>query len=562
MTPLDPVDKHLMEQRHKNSPSTNGTKLEKNGDANPQSPSSRIPQSQGSKTSTNKTTNKPHPYYEYDQRYSSLPKQDKDQAVVQTPYGPGLVIRTRLHPTSLQVVSRDIELTDWAKATTAATRKGKPPKPAMLYTPTNFPSVKPHVGDDVLCGAFGRGRVLSIVPETNQAKVQLSSWRLAGRSRVLCTMQLQSLQVLRPKLVYEMNVFEKVEHAHGLKREAKALFAAKEYERALTKYALAVDAVRYVQHDGQSTNYVRADLLLIMMTCCNNAATCAAQQPSSSLSQNKWDLVTKYAKNALVLIEALEDRQKQSQAAGAASPPPKPSRVYQILLEEPGMTAAKLFAEWKGKSLLLLARAYAEKHQYDQALEACQTAHNCVTQYTTTAETSNNKILQQHEKEIQRIRTNCQHRKKMELKKEKQRAQAMFGGGSTSKKSPPAKTGTRHSEARNDPKMTKSTTTTTTTTTTAPPPARRLDSMDSSSKRNLSVTFEDGGTPRDEYIKPSSRTVSLSDDDDDDGHDYDTNDNGIPWYQEHQELLILTTGVAVIGLGAAQLLRMATTSRR
>ena len=47
---------------------------------------------------------------------------------------------------------------------TAATPKGrKPPKPKMLYSSTNhFPSVVPQIGDDVLCGSFGRGKVIEI----------------------------------------------------------------------------------------------------------------------------------------------------------------------------------------------------------------------------------------------------------------------------------------------------------------------------------------------------------------------------------------------------------------
>ena len=496
--------------------------------------------------SKNKKKNDDH--HDYSQRYARLPKEDTDQAMVQTPYGPGLVIRTRRNPTSGKVVSRDIELSHWKTApASTGQNQNKKPQPAMLYSPVDFPSVPVEVGSDVLCGAFGRGRVVEVLDSTQQAKVQLSSWRLAGRSKVTCTMRLTDLHVVRPKLVYEMNVFERVEHAQALKEQARQVFVQKEYERALTKYALAVDAVRYVQHNAASTNHVRADLLLIMITCCNNAATCAAQQPTNTFatnSQNKWDLVLRYAKNALVLIEALEDRQKQQEQQQASSSsnqePPKTSRVYQILLQEKGMSATKLFGEWKGKALLFIARAHAEKQEYDLSLQVCQAAQTCVAAYLQVE--AENKVLMKHDKDIAKLRAHGQQRKKAELKKEKQRAQAMFGGGTP--KSPPSSPPIGSSPTVTPAKQ-KEPAGSTDTTTSRSTSATSRNLMDDGSRK--SVTFEDGGKPRDDYVKPLKSDYDDDDDDDDYYHD------ATPWYQEHQELMILAAGLAVVGLGVAQL---------
>ena len=104
-------------------------------------------------------------------------------------------------------------------------------------------------------------------------------------------------------------VLEFHEAVDGLKRQvnfrnfvlAAALFAEKDYTAALETYARAVDAVRYVQHNKQSSNEVRADLLVVMVTCSNNAATCCLQL-------KQWTEACNYAKNTLVLIDALEEK--------------------------------------------------------------------------------------------------------------------------------------------------------------------------------------------------------------------------------------------------------------
>lgn len=503
MTMLSVVDHHL-EHKHQQETMEKKTKQPssppRNGTPRKDKASSLSPNRNGKRDSE----------YEYAARYSMHMKEDKDQAMIETPYGPGLVIRTRKHPKTHKVISRDIELTNWK---TAQPKKG-PPRPAMLYSSAEFPSVPVKVGCDVRC-QFGRGKVLEI-RDNRVVVVQVSSWRLQGRSRVNCYFQLSQMQVVRPKRVYEMNVFERVEHAQGLKEEARKIFVKKEYERALSKYALAVDAVRYVQHQKDSTNYVRADLLVLMITCCNNAATCAANEKSV-----KWDLVSRYARNALELIEALEERQT----------PTKSTRVFAIL-EKDGFGSIKVFGEWKGKSVLFLAKAQSEKQNYSKALELCTKAQSAVKKYLD--EDPTNKVLLQHEKEIKRIRANCQAKKKLELKKEKQRAQAMFGGGgggggtnngNETKKETPAVE--KKPSSMSKPKPPSETN------------GKKAVEEQPSSKKN--VTFEDGGTPRDEYDNEKGRGR-------DGGQELE-----LPWYEEHQELMILA-GILLAGLAVTQMI--------
>ncbi|CAB9515715.1 expressed unknown protein [Seminavis robusta] len=449
--------------------------------------------------------------YEYEGRYGRL-REDADQALVSTPYGRGLVIRTRKNPSSGKVVSRDIEMMDWKMAQP----KRGPPQKAMLYTAEPFPSVAPNVGDDVKC-QFGRGKIVELTDD--RVKVELSSWRLAGRSKVHCYLSRSGVQVLRPKLVYEMNVGERVAHAQQLKEQARVAFGQKDYERALTKYALAVDAVRYVQHDKQSTNYLRADLLVIMITCCNNAATCCAQQ-------KQWDQVARYANNALLLIQSLQDRQSKNE---------DPSKIMQVLTRD-GMDDVKIFGEWKCKSLLLLAKTEQARENYTKALGHCKTAHDIVTK---DFEESKSKVLSMQKKEISRIHAAAKEGKQKLHKKEKQRAQAMFGGSSKSEKEDGGAVKT------NSGSPAKAATTATTTSpkekdvSKTPRTKQPTTNNNNGPKFRRTVTFEDGGKPSDEY---ENKKKSNNDDDEEE------EDVELPWYQEHQELLILVGGLAFFGV--------------
>ena len=214
-----------------------------------------------------------------------------------------------------------------------------------------------------------------------------------------------------------MNVYERVEQAQKLKLDAGIEFKNKNYAKALELYGQAVEAVRYVQYKSDSSNYVRADLLVVMITCCNNAATCCTHL------EDKWDEAMTSAKNALVLIAALE-RQRGK-------------KIHSILSNEDGISDTKLFGEWRVKSFLIIARALMSKHETEDAIETLKQAHEVVEKYTADGDLELDsrpehkrsiRNLLQNDKEVRKLHLLCKERRKAEKVKEKKRAQAMFGG--------------------------------------------------------------------------------------------------------------------------------------
>jgi hypothetical protein len=250
--------------------------------------------------------------------------EDKDQAIVETPFGKGIVIRTRTHDPFTGETIRDIELSNWTEENQGPTVN----KPPMLHTTQKFKSITPEVGHDVLT-QYGRGKIIEIRDDSRKTHViKLSSWRLAGRSSVRCFLSANELQVVRPYRIYDMSVFEKVEHANDLKKEAGNKYKLKDYSGALELYAKAVDAVRYIQHGPDSTNEVRADLVVVVVTCSNNSGTCCLQLEN-------WDRAEKFGMNALALIDALEEKKDTS-------------KIKKIMNAD-GITDSQLFGTWKVK---------------------------------------------------------------------------------------------------------------------------------------------------------------------------------------------------------------------
>lgn len=256
--------------------------------------------------------------------------EDKDQALVETPYGKGVVIRTRKKDngnTSGQTTTWEIALVDLTQPISNAAA-GSIAKPHMLYSSQQYPSISGTVGSDVVT-QWGRGKVVEIRNDTQQTHVvRLSSWRLAGRSDVKCFVAASNIQVVRPHRIYDMNVFEKVEHAYELKQQATTKAVAKDYEGALQLYAKAVDTVRYIQHGPESSNELRADLVVVMITCSNNSGTCCLQLKD-------WEHAGKYGINALALVEALEKKKDES-------------KILKIMHKD-GITDSQLFGAWKIK---------------------------------------------------------------------------------------------------------------------------------------------------------------------------------------------------------------------
>ena len=273
--------------------------------------------------------------------------EDKNKRVVKTPYGRGIVIRTRRKDNTLgqkSISMYEIELVngtgseleklvDVSNLTSSSHR--------MLYTPIDYPSVLPIVGSHVLT-LWGRGKVVGIKnKETETYVVKLSSWRLARRSSVFCYVCAKECKVIQTRRLFDMDVFEKVEHANDLKQQATEKFKKMDYHGASELYAKALDAVRYVQHGVDSTNELRADLIVIMITCSNNAALCLSKK-------GDWERVAKFGGNALILIEALEEKGSES-------------KIKKILNGD-DFPDSQLFGSWKVK--VRKEKQYDLHHQY------------------------------------------------------------------------------------------------------------------------------------------------------------------------------------------------------
>ena len=475
--------------------------------------------------------------------------EDKVQYRIRTPYGNGLTVRTR-NATKDAPQMRQIELVDWKNSSSEAvdnsSKKGAV-KPAYLYSSVDFPSVDAQVGDEVEC-VYGRGKVTEIRDDGSKKTlvVVLSSWRLATRSRVTCYLDPPTVRVVRSKKLYEMTVHERVEAAMEFKTQANKDFAAKEYRAALQSYAKAVDAVRYVQHKTDSDNYVRADLLVVMVTCSNNAGMCARHI-------GHWDESFKFGKNAEVLLDAVEKK--------------KGLKIHSILVKD-GYHDVKLFGEWKVKSLMLQARAFAEKKDFDETIEILKMAHEIIAKHATVENAekfaASVKNLRNLEKEVKKLHAGCKERKSLVLKKEKQRAAAMFGGSQNASKSParatedvnPAESVEQNGVAKDKenlvpngpPKSSPTATTTNDANRSSPKEGTILPLNDSTESSFEENPMENGSS------KPPKRRVSFSEkvtsyeipnkekvkemteEEDDDEEE-------IPWYKDDEVLL----GAAIFG---------------
>jgi hypothetical protein len=324
---------------------------------------------------------------------------------VVTPYGPGWVLRTR-RSDGMQEIELWKQNDDKSMNSNNNGRRSS----SMLYSLQKYVSAPVTEGCDVLCFA-GRGRVVQVRKEDASdspcapVKVRLSNWRLANRSRVYCYVSLDAVQVVRPKMVYEMSVPEKIERAQEYKDEAAQLFQTQNYAAAYDRYSRAVETVRYVQHNkSESTNIVRADLLVVMITCSNNAATCCWKL-------DRIEQAAIHARDASLLLDALEPKRGQ--------------KIYQELLSA-GYSDEKVFGEWKVKSLLILAKTEMAQIELDACLASIQRARDTVCQYSNNNNNSTNKILQGSDRELVKLLKSCKEHRKVQRQKEKQRAQAMF----------------------------------------------------------------------------------------------------------------------------------------
>jgi len=346
--------------------------------------------------------------------------EDIDQRLVITSYGKGLVVRTRnsgretnaekinsiqkpyeyFSSSSKKIGIQEIRLLDWHSAT--------------LYSSADISSITPEIGFDVI-SQFGRGIITGINDvESKLPKkyvISLTSWRLANRSLVKCYLTESSFCVVRKKVRREMNAYDKVMYAQKRKKDAAIQFSKGEYSPALMSYSDAVNVVRYVQHDSSSTNELRADLLEVMVTCNNNAATCC-------IKLKQWNEAKRFSTNAMILLDALYNKRGM--------------KIHGILNKD-GLTDPKLFGEWRGKSLTIVAKSWMNLKDYEQAIQWLKKAKECINPYFTgksrnEASEPSQKILMIMDKEINKLLHHSMQKKKAIDKKEKLRAKAMFGG--------------------------------------------------------------------------------------------------------------------------------------
>jgi tetratricopeptide (TPR) repeat protein len=269
---------------------------------------------------------------------------------------------------------------------------------------TNLLPEPPVVGSVVVC-IFGRGRVLEVRQEKQQVVVRLSSWRLGKASWVTCYLSMAAVQVVCDKKVDDMTVDEKVLYAQVIKEEGTRQFAAKDYEGALRTYTRAVENMRYV-HEAP-TEKALVDVVLLSITSSNNAATCC-----SLLEQ--WDEAASFARNALVLIESLEPKQNDNLH----------KRMFHARLSNLGYTDSKLFGEWRVKSLLTIAKAFAKNEKYQEALGTIKVARAVIDKYTAheyikqPALLGSIKHLRANEKQARKLKKVCKESLKANLKAE------------------------------------------------------------------------------------------------------------------------------------------------
>lgn len=498
------------------------------------------------------------------QQQNNTPE-DKDQRLVRTPYGKGLVVRTRFrkreetvqstnevqkyyeyfspNPKGIQI--HEIRLLDWQSAT--------------LYSSANLTSITPEVGHDVI-SQYGRGIISEIIdpnPDDVESKlpkkflISLTSWRLANRSLVKCYLTESSFCVVRRKLRREMNAYDKVTYAQNRKKEAAVQFANAEYNPALLSYSDAVNAVRYVQHDSSSSNEIRADLLEVMVTCNNNAATCC-------IKLKQWNEAKRFATNAMILLDALYNKRGM--------------KIHGILNKD-GITDAKLFGEWRGKSLTNIAKTWMHLKDYEQGIQWLKKAKESINPYILHRDVdmspAKKKIVENHQyyssqtiltrmdKEINKLLHHSLQKKKAIDKKEKLRAKAMFGGSSFSNPTKEMPKLSVNDGERKEASPTKDSNT----------KNKDLENKALKDTKNIKDVTENGHHSRPSILRrPSITTNGLNDSRNNNerrvqfgegvkkANEYIDEDDEIeePWYKEHKEALIIA---GTFLAGAALLLR-------
>ena len=449
-------------------------------------------------------------------------------SIYDTPYGRALLYNTKPNANKKDEENTTKDQIHCFKLKDITLADGKNP---TLYTcQSDFSLASPKQDDDVVLGTIGRGCVTEVRDDEEDIKtivVELTNWHLAGRSKVKVYSNISKFlskiptedskskdlfRVVRKKRVFEMNIYERIEHAKELKQKAIPHFVQGEYSKALDLFSTAIYAVRMQEHSPESTNEMRADLVEIMISCSNNAASCYVKL-------KRWEEAEQQARNALLLIDALDGKRGQK---------------IHLILKEGGLSDLKIFGEWRVKSYLIIARAEAEQQEYAMALARLKQALS----FTRAGVGVGAKVmpgLEKQDVEIRRLIQTYGERHKLIYLKEKARAKAMFGG------SPKSKIGTQTSSGENKvPEASKVQETSTSST------ANDASVKERSPQESFEpIACDENNANTKDILSDDISNVNfiVSDDEKNDSSDDDEFES-MPWYEEHKEALILS------GLGA------------
>lgn len=446
----------------------------------------------------------------------------RKDTIIQTPYGRGLIYNTKKNPNKEDEPIHCLKLTSINLANNT--------KPILYTCQTDFPSALPLIDDDIVIDGVGRGAV-DDVRDDGIVVVLLNTWRLAGRSRVRIYTPLSSFSkdnatyhVVRKKRLFEMDIFEKIEYSKVKKQEAIPYFVQGRYDKALSLFSEATNAVRMQQHSPNSSNEMRADLVEIMITCSNNAASCYVKK-------KEWKDAQQQARNALLIIDALDQKRGM--------------KIHTIL-RQGGLSDLKMFGEWRIKSMLIIARAEAEEQEYVMAIPRLKAALS----HTRTSLHVGARVipgLEKQDKEIRKLIQTYGERQRAILQKEKARAKAMFGGKTATSKSKSssaasvAATANKPVEVHAPSKAEIDVVQRTVITSKDVDPIKKAVP-----KRAVDVNGGATNSSSQNSIKTSVEESIPAKNSDSDGED----DNNVDasWYEEHQEAIILSSIIGGIGL--------------
>lgn len=267
--------------------------------------------------------------------------------LVQTPQGPAKVVQRQSKP-----LLYEFELLE--KPSHGQVGGGALPLAHRFRSAETYPSVTPTIGSEVLLLQAlpgQRGRVVEVRP--GHAVVHLVSWRLfattSGHSspsyvKVYC--RLNHLQVLAPKILQDMTIYEKLLYIQERKQLAVAELRG-DTVPALHALQQAIDVIRQLLYKPTTcTRPTRAYLILNLISCYHHQAI-------AQWYRKEYQAMAQAAINALTLIQALQ--QKSSIAKRFKDPTVVAGRL-------------RVTGTWKIKSLLLLGQAMTSLKEYVAAI--------------------------------------------------------------------------------------------------------------------------------------------------------------------------------------------------